>query len=317
MNMDSRSQILLQILDKLGVPLMKAAYAQTTAQAGPDDAGQKEAQAVAALLSETVKISIGLSQAMNLKPEDGNPDSIRIALAALAANLIADISQKTGRLPGEQESRRITKVMESVLAFSDHFAPAAEHASRLRSLGNGPVFFDPAQAALCAMNGLVPVISAVAAFPFGQSETKLIQDIAARLSAKAEDMRGTLLNEMADEAAEKFSALVILQALGQIYAAIHREETSKLLNQPQADQGQGSLEPVWAEFEKQAAMLGVILSAVAGDETVTGASGRGGKTVKPAAAAPAEETPAAAPPPAAPPKGSNPMAFFKPPGGKM
>src|SRR4051812_11289662 len=119
MTMDPRSKFLLQILHKLGTPLMRAVNAHPDSG---DVSGQKDAQTIAALLSETVKISISLSQAMNLKPEDGDADAIRVALAALAGNLVADSYAQQGRIPGEAEARRISSGLQSVLSFSDNFA---------------------------------------------------------------------------------------------------------------------------------------------------------------------------------------------------
>lgn len=89
---------------------------------------------MASLLSETVKTSIALSQAMNLKPGDGDGDAIRVALAKLAAGMIADSFAQTGRLPGEAEGQRLSKLLESVIVFSDNFSVSPEHAGRLKML---------------------------------------------------------------------------------------------------------------------------------------------------------------------------------------
>ena len=278
--MDSRSQFILQLLQKLGAPLMRAVNARSD---GADE-GAKDAQTISALLSETVKISISLSQAMNLKPEDGDADAIRVTLAALAADLVADSYKETGRLPSDTDSRRIAKSLESVLAFTDNFAPAAQHAQRLQTIDGTAPFMDEMQANLYAMNALVPAIAAIAEFPFGQQEAKLIQEVATALSDRAKTLRSNLAQIEGEGADAKMAELVLLQSLAQIYAAAHRAETVRLKTLPEDARGELSLTPVWKQFDRQLAMLEVLLGTSAGN-----ASGRGGKGVKPVAEAPAEE----------------------------
>jgi len=304
--MESRSQFVLQLLQKLGAPLMRA----VNAHASGDETGQKDAQTIAALLSETVKISISLSQAMNLKPEDGDADAIRVALAALAGHLVADSYALNGRVPGEGEGRRIAKALESVLAFSDNFAPAAEHAPRLQTLDGTAPFFDPMQANLYTINALVPAIAAIAEFPFGQQETKLIQEVSDKLSQRATALKVDLLGADANGPDGKMAEMVILQSLAQIYASAHRAETARLKTLPE-DGAAASLQPVWDLFDRQLAMVEVLIAPTS--DTVSG--GRGGKGVKPAAEASAQSEPTPQQPAAGPakPVGGSPMSFFKKP----
>jgi hypothetical protein len=326
MVMDSRSQFLLQLLEKLGAPLMRAVNARPS---GADLSGQQDAQTIAALLSETVKISISLSQSMHLKQEDGDADAIRVALASIAGGLVADSYEQTGRIPAEADARRISGALESVLAFSGNFAPAAEHAPRLQTLNGTAPFIDPMQAELYAMNALVPVIAAVAEFPFGQQETKLIQDISAKLSERAKSLREKLAN-ISGEADAKMAELVILQSLANLYASAHRAETARLNTlSDEARGGALSLDPVWSAFDRQLSMLQVLIGAVASG-AVSGGAGGGVKpavetpaTQAPIQPAPIEQPPEQAAPPVDQPaqshaqpqastdKPANPMAFFK------
>ncbi len=300
MAMDFRTQFLLQLLQKLGAPLMQAISTHATG----DDAGQKDAQAMASMLSESVKISIALSQTMNLKPDDGDADAIRVSLATLAGGLIADMYKQNGRVPGEAEERRITKALESVIVFADNFAPAAEHAQRLQTLDETPPFFDPVQTNLYTIHALLPVIAAISEFSYGQAETRLIQDVSERLGAKAKALQSGI------GAGNAMSELVVLQALAQIYAAAHRAETKRL--RAAGDSGAASLDPVWQSFDRQQAMLEVLLGSMGGTPLATAAGSSGGGVKPDVAATPTEAPPP--PPPAAPPAGAaggNPMSFFK------
>lgn len=300
--MNTRTHFLLQLLQKLGAPLMAAVNAH--AQSAPDETGGRDAQVMAALLSESVKISISLSQSLNLKPEDGDADAIRVALAALAGSLVADTYKQSGRVPGENDGRRIVKTLESVIAFSDNFAPGAQHAQRLQTLDSSVPFFDPVQTSLYSMHALVPVIAAVSEFSFGQEGTRLIQDVADKLGARAKTLKDTL-----GAKGDGIGELVILQALGQMYASAHRAETQRL--QSAGDDGQvpASLDSVWASFDRQLAMLEVLIGSMGGN--AVNASRGGGGGVKPSMEAPADTAPAAPPPAQPAASGASPMSFFK------
>lgn len=305
MVMDSRTQFILQLLQKLGAPLMGAVNAHSQGQ-------EQDAQTLAALLSESVKISISLSQAMNLKADDGDSDAIRVSLATLAAGLIADSYTQHGRIPGEQESRRISKALESVIVFADNFAPAAEHAKRLQTLDDAPPFIDPVQTNVYAMNALIPAIIVISEFSFGQPAPRLIQDVSERLGAKAKELVGAL-----GAGASAMGEMVVLQALGKIYASAHRMETERLKGTDGTNAA--TIDGVWKSFDTQVSMVDVLLKPMGGSGAASGSGSSGGvkPSPPPAAtdAAPPPAPPAAPPasetPPAAPAAAGNPMAFFK------
>jgi hypothetical protein len=111
--------------------------------------------------------------------------------------------------------------------------------------------------------------------------------------------------------------MVILQALGQIYATAHRAETKRIKTIPENERsGEFSLQPVWDALDKQVAMLEILLGAMT-DGAVRGGRRGGGK--KPAVEAPVTtesepEVKSAATPPAQPVRpGGSPMSFFKKP----
>lgn len=297
--MDMRNEFLLQLLQKLGAPLLGAVEKHSTGNAPAD------ANILASLLSECVKISISLSQAMNLKTEDGDANAIRVSLATLAAELVADSYIHKGRAPGSVESKKITDLLQSVIAFADHFTPAAEHSKRLKTIDGAVPFFDPIQTNLYAMHAMVPVISSIAEFSFGQPESKLVQEVADKLKAQAKDLLAALPvggNEM-DE-------LVTLQALGQIYASAHKGQIAKL--KQSVDSAPPTMDSVWADFYLRLSMVEVLLKGFAGKQAgAQGSSGGGG--IRPSApqAEGGQEPPAAstASPPAA--GGGSPMSFFK------
>ena len=294
--MSTKTDFLLQLLQKLGAPLAAAVGARTSGDA------QRDAGVMASLLSETVKASIALSQAMNLKPGDGDGDAIRVALAKLAAGMIAESFAQTGRLPNDADGQRLSKLLESVIVFSDNFSVSTEHAGRLKMLDSTPPFFDPVQTNIYAMNALLPAIGAIAEFSFAQNETKLAQDVAQRLKQESQ----AVLSQAGLPAGDA-NELAVLQALAQIYAAAHRGQTA-LARQSGAEAATPSLDKVWELFTRQKEMVLALIGGVSAGAASTASSGGGQSPAPPEAEAPAA---AVSPPPPEQAAGGSPMSFFK------
>lgn len=298
--MTSRTQFILELLDKLGSPLLASV---TLGPQGRDSAEGGAAQ-MASLMSESVKAGISLTQAMNIKPEDGDTDAIRVALASIAAGLVAGFYQEMGRAPSESDAQKITNLLESVIVFADNFSPSPEHAARLVTLAGDLPFFDAAQGPIYALHALLPVLTAVQQFSFGQSETRLVAEVAEKLQDRAASFRarfGIAEKTMAD--------LVVLRSLARLYAAVHRAETARL--RAGVDQQQPSLAPVWEAFDRQVEMAAVLLESLGGQGRSD--SGRGNAGDK--APAVQQETPSApsatSSPATVPPAGGSPMSFFR------
>ncbi len=331
--MAKRSAFLVQILDKIGAPLLAAIEGFRDAES--DDKGVQDAQTLAALLARAVEMSVNMSQNMDLKGSEEDADSVRLALAALAGPLIAEVYKVTRKIPDENDLKRMNKTLESVLTFSDNFAPSATHISRLKSLDDTAVHADEDQNTIYVLQALLPVLGAIAEFPFGQQETALVQDISRRLQGHAGDlMRRMLPDDEEDEPKARYIELMILKALAQVYAESHKAQTKKLLQQQESG-GEGpeiTMDDVWRAFDLKLSMLEALVGAsMPGGVQQSAASGT--VAPAPAAAEPSAQSPAQpvqeAPPPApqeasAPPAtpaapaesgSSNPMTFFKPPSG--
>ncbi len=303
--MDSRSAYRLQLMEKLGAPLLSAL------PAGMD--GEKAAETVAALIGRSVQAGLQLSQSMRLSDTDGDIDSIRLSLAAIAAPLLADAYKSSGRIPEDSAIEKLVKGLEAALVFAENFTPAIEHTARLKSLHDPLPVVDAAQIPLLTLNALSPAVQAVQHFPFGQNEAGLIKDIAARLEKNAAQLStATVIGNDGDQA---FAKLIVLKALADLFAAAHRQVLAG---------HQGSAAPdiaaVWSLFDQQVAMMMALTGAavpMAGGDAKAPApvAQQGGSPMgffkKPdEAAVPETPPPASAPPPAQ--TGGSPMAFFKP-----
>ncbi len=259
--MDQRSAFLLQIIEKLGLPLM-AAVADVSGASGNADA-KKEAERVAELLGRCVQSSISLATLLDLRDTDGSADSVRLALAALSSELLAAQYRVSRRMPGEKDLERLGSSLTAVLAFAENFAPVAKNTARLRALDIEELAFDEYQVNALFFSALAPAIGAIAAYPFGRPETKLVQEVAGRISTRVKDLRKKLCGDTLQEEESRQIELSLFKALVGIYAECHKGETNRLLAMSESDMAQAikedggvlSMEPVWKAFETRVAML--------------------------------------------------------------
>ena len=301
------SKFAVQLLEKIGAPL--AASIESVAHEGEEN-DVEAAKTMAQLLGQAVQVSIALNNSLGITETEEQADSTRLALAAIAAPLLGDFYAQNGRVPEDQDIRRIVKSLEAVLAFADNFTPAAEGQSRLSTIDHKKPLFDKTQTSLVVMQALTPAIQAIAEFPFGQSENKLIQEVAAKLQSYAGEIEGT----------DKLNELMVFKSLVALYAECHRAETARLSTASDEERGELSTDPIWDKFAARLEMIKVI----AGAETQTSATA----TASSATPAPSQEpqaepvsVPQTPPAPAEPPPvdnasaaPSNPMGFFKPGG---
>lgn len=325
--MDQRASYLLQILETIGSPLMSA----ITASASGSDSS--DAQSMAALLAKTVEASIELGNIMDIHPAEAQDDTLRVALAGLSGPLVAGQFSKRGQVPEAPDIKKITGALQAVLTFSDNFTPTAETIERLKNLGAEGQAADMYQAQIQYMQAFIPVVEAVAAFPFGQAETKLIMDVCDRLVKKSVELREILLPGVGDEAIEKRVELGLLRALAKLYCACHKAETEKVFNMDEDMRSAGlSIDPVWTSFETRAAMLEILAAkmvpGLAASSGGQGSQAPGLNTPIPTQASTRAETPAQTPSaqpatPETPPAqtgqdgnqnaGANPMSMFAKP----
>ena len=308
----------IQLLEKIGAPL--AAAVESVPLQG-DNQEAEAAKLMAKMLGQTVQVSISLGGTLDLKETEQQADSTRVALAALVAPLIANFYSKNARVPEDQDLKRITKSLEAVLVFSENFSPASEEASRLTTIHHAAPLFDTTQAMLVTIQALTPVISAIAEFPFGLGETKLIQDVSDKLEKDAAEI-------VADGGfSGKLSELLVFKALAQIYAECHLSETNRLLGAGDEERAELSIDPVWENYETKLAMVKALTGA--GNETEQPAGGNVAPdpvleeqpaepppaatetpVVEPQPAPSAETPPPAQPAPSSAPPTGGPMGFF-------
>lgn len=259
--MDSRTHYILQIIEKIGGPLIIALGrgrrgAAETQTLNPDLEAREDAQAIAQLLARCVQMSIEIGRVMELDmTAPDQADRQRLALMVTAGPLIAGQFRSDGRVPGDAEQKKMMTGLEAVLAFSQNFSATQDNAQALAE--SGPI--QATSPLVQSLRPFTPVVNAVGTFPFGQPEKKLIQDIGTKITARAEEIAKNLIPD-----ATAADTMVIIATLAEIYATCHAEEMRRMLAKPQ-DEGsaQEGLENVWARFNIRAGMLEALAESMA------------------------------------------------------
>ncbi len=271
--MNQRTAYLLQLLEKLGTPLMQAIVESPAGPVG-DAPLEQDAQTMAVLLGKTVQASIDLGHVMEMDSAQAMTDSLRVALTALVGPIIAGQYKKRGQMPDEAVVKRMVLALQAVLAFAENFTPDPQSVQRLRDLPAEGQAVDHSQTQIQYVQAFVPVVEAVSVFSFGQPEQKILMEISNRLVRKAVELRESLCAEVTDENRQKQIELAFLKNLAGLYGASHRHETEKMTGQnTETGKHESSMESVWKMFDLRVAMLETLMASF-----VPAVAGKGGAT---------------------------------------
>ena len=297
--MTPRSQFLIQVLEKLASPMVAAISEVSVRNNLVPDTSQKgalkpEAEQVAQLLTKSTQLSIGLSDLMDLKVDEKEADSIRLALTSLASPLIANVYRIAGRVPTEAEMERVVGALNSVIPFSDQFVTAADVNARMAHLDTDFFPVDSHQITLQYINLLLPAVNSIMAYSFGMPEKKMVQDVTDRLIKDAKAFRERIFPNLKEGEAAR-AELAVLRMAAMIYSQCHFSEMAKLMaTDEQARQGLApTTDSMWQAFGLRMQMLEVLAETLipGGEVSESKSSKSGAKAAKPAAVK-AEEEPA-------------------------
>ncbi len=289
--MDQRAQYLIQVMEKIGAPLMNGLAGKTPASGNEQDT----AQTIAELLSACVKFGIDIGNMIDINNAGPEGDDLRIALTALSSPLIAHYYKEAGRVPSEGDSKKMIAALQAVMTFSENFAPDHDNTQRLENISVKAL-----ETNIHYIDALTPAINAIASFAFGQSETKLLLDISTKLTQNASSLRKALLGESLPDADKKTAELALLRTLSRLYADCHNSEVAKVmaLNEEERINASISVETVWSAFETRSAMLQALAeNLVPNGSAATGAGAAPAAPAEPDSPPPQspDETPAQAP----------------------
>ena len=294
--MNARTAYLIQIIEKIGRPLLDA-----VSQKSGEAASSNEAQHMAELLSKTVKLSIDLGKMIEIeKSEPEQSDSLRIALAGLASPIIADQYRNLSKTPSDADLQKLSSALEAVMTFSDNFTPTKENADRLKNLNANGLPSDAHQINIQYIQAFTSVAHIIASFPFGQAEKKMVQEAAEKITGKAKEITSNVFGTDISEDDKKLAELALVKSLAEMYTLCHKAEMDKLMaiQEPDANSQINALKTLWDGFDARAIMLETLAVNLVPKSASSGASASGSG---PATSAPAQQQQQPSAPPVAPP----------------
>ncbi len=257
--MTQYSDYLLQVFEKLGTPLLAVAMEQS---AQTPATSVKEAELMASLLGKSTQLGLSLSELVDMPASPEDSDSARLALTALAAPLVANQYRVSGRMPEDQDLQKTLEALKTVMTYSDNFSGTSQAVGRLETLDKDGTGGDRTQQHVRYLYTLIPAVNSVMAFPFGQKEQKMAQEVTERLVNRARQMREEIFPALeGDQQSE--AELSLLRSLVMIYSQCHFAEMAKLMAVPEQNRMAAlSTDPLWEAFENRVAMLEIVSTSL-------------------------------------------------------
>lgn len=339
---DTKNDALIQLFEKLGVPLVNAITAvrlwhdvegSVPGQLPAKDDSVAYATTLAALLNRSVALSTTLTEKLELQAT--TDEKHRLDLAAVSTLMVAHQYALMARVPDETDVPKIMSSFESVLSFADYFS--ADDAMKAKGA-------KPEDLLVLCLDAVVPLVQTVGRFAFGRTQKTLITEILDELGKRVESLMRAFGQDMKNRDLT-LQKIQILKGCAQLLTLCYEAEMNTLLLQSGGDAITGAgasidedkmraaLGRIWDNFDSRVTLLRAVLGFVNDYFTGDAQDGKGGKGLKPAeqAAPQAQKAPAAPSsipglgipglakpadaPQAAPAQGGgfNPMSFFASP----
>lgn len=268
--MNERIAYLSQIVDKIGSPLLLSILETAARNPGARSAEsmKDDAQKLAELLSRTVMLSIDLGKMIEIeKSSPEHTESLRVAMAGLASPIVGRQYEQLRRPPAEADLKKVSGALEAVLAFADNFSPSPENAIRLNLLNATGTPADAHQVTIQYLQAFVPIAGAIAVFPFGQPERKMIQDTAERINQRASEMVGYVFGDTISTDQRKLTELAFVKSLAEFYSSCHEREMERFTAGGKTDAAaqQRAIAGIWTDFEARASMLETLAASLTPD----------------------------------------------------
>ncbi len=264
---NARMQSLLATFRQVGMPLLQA-LVEVSGNTGQDIASESAMGERTKQFGTLVDSAVLLSQelAKEIGAEEGALDaSVRWALAGSASQVVAASYHASGNFMTPEETQRLAAIAAQLQEKFKNQIPAQGE-----SLPNTLATFRAKM-----MEGLVPVIGAVAQYAYGRAEHELLAEIAERLVKTADQVTRVLAAPGSTPEQWRLLCWNILRASGQIYAESHYAEADRLQAMDPEERAkyfaqhgqQVPMTQVWQAFNQRMAMLATLSTYLTVPET--------------------------------------------------
>jgi len=261
----TRAELLSLIMYDIGLPLISAIIKTVKT-----DDQEKAVADMAALLERTIDQSEEIQSTLVVSEEDMKNIYVRISMAALSSQLVSAQYEQNGKLPSDSDMKRSVSSMDALQAFADRYG--------LIEAINSEYKFETPEARR-AINNMVkltyleyfsPLADAIGTFSFGETETKMMQNVSEKLRNNANKVRIDILGDDMPDEHKKAAELSILKVVVELYSSCHKAETARIMALPEGDRSteksEIQIENIWAGYEKRLSMLSAVTKGILPDD---------------------------------------------------
>ena len=217
--MNHQNELLLYVIEKLGAPLLGAAH-KVARDGNPAATPAQEAEAMARLLSSSVKLGIGLGGRLNAASDDQQQEALRFKLTAIAAEALSERVGSAAELT-ETISDELLQAVDPLFTIAQSFTLSQGVLDHLGKLGYSEQDLRLAFNTMM-VESLMPVVACLQKRPLsGQPPSNSIQLIAETILKDVQTLGPALTGNAGADTPFLYAKLAGL--LGEAYKTAHNE----------------------------------------------------------------------------------------------
>lgn len=262
MNSQQKNQILavIDVMRDISTPLLTAVVETSGIGAENPDRLPHTKDNHAKLFSQLLESTTGLARkfARIMQVDDSAMnDWARSRLASTLSHVVASYYRATAKPLALERADDLLPLM----------AKAAHFARDEQGVAQPFLKAPPVISQIQAIHAMTPVLSAIARFAFGRSETELLAELAEQLRARVEALIQQIFPNGLPPAIHAQLSDALLESVGKIYAEAHYAEMDRLLDMPPDDRvayikqydNKPPMNQVWEQFDLRMDMLTVLV----------------------------------------------------------
>ncbi len=265
MNSQQKNQVLavIDVMRDISTPLLTAVVETSGVGADNPDrlphSKENHTKQFGNLLEATTGLARKFSRIMQVDDSAMN-DWVRSRLAGTLAHVVASYYRATAQPLQLERADELLPLMAKAAHFARDEAGVAQP-----FLKNPPV-----DSQIQAIHAMTPVLSAIARFAFGRSETELLAELAEQLRARVEALIQQIFPNGLQPVVHAQLGDAMLETVGKIYAEAHYAEMDRLLDMPPDDRvayikqydNKPPMTQVWEQFDLRMDMLTVLVKNI-------------------------------------------------------
>ncbi len=205
---------------------------------------EDDAELMAKMLTSSVDLAMSISAKMNVSTDTSKAEALRFELTALAAKALSNRARLKGKEPSGIDMDSLKATTDSLFMFAGNFTINETGIEYLKKIGFDDVTIKES-VELHLIEALLPVISVI-----DHKDRGLFPNIADRLIKEADALSAQFIKTgNKSEEIDAFAKQKILKLLAQTFVTIY----------PNLIGGNKSIGDVWQEFDRQKALIVLLL----------------------------------------------------------